>query len=75
MASLIYQQFVLPLLDYADFLFDSAPRKANDQLDKLQRRSIKTIDRGMHCDYTDEALQNLYFLKPLAMRRKEHHLG
>ena len=30
-------KFVLPLLDYADFLFDSAPKMATDQLDKLQR--------------------------------------
>ena len=46
-----------------------------DQLDKLQRRAIKIIDRGMHCDYTDKALENLYSLKPLEIRRKEHHLA
>ena len=74
-AGLIYKQFVLPLLDYADFLFESAPKRATDQLDKLQRRALKIIDSGKHRNYNDKALENVYLLKPLAHRRREHHLA
>ena len=75
MAGLIYKQFVLPLLDYADFLFESAPKRVTDQLDKLQRRALKIIDSDKHRNYNDKALENVYLLKPLADRRREHHLA
>ena len=73
MANLIYTQFVLPLLDYADFLFESATKKATDQLDKLQKTAIRIIDRGTHGNHTDDALEILYSPQPSADRRREHH--
>ena len=65
----------MPLLDYADFLLESAPKRATDQLDKLQRRALKIIDSGKHRNYNDKALENIYLLKPLTDRRREHHLA
>ena len=47
-ASLIYKQFILPLCNQADFVFESAPSKATDQLDKIQNRSMRIFDRGLH---------------------------
>ena len=51
MANVIYKQFVLPLLDYVDFIIESAPKRAVDQLDKIQRRAVKIMDRGIHHMY------------------------
>ena len=38
-AALIYKQFVLPILDYADFLLESAPKREIDLLDRIQKRA------------------------------------
>ena len=63
-ANLIYKQFVLPLLDYVDFIIESAPKRAVDQLDKIQLRAIKIIDRGIHHGNNTVELERLYNLNP-----------
>ena len=74
-ANLIYKQFVLPLLDYVDFIIESAPKRAVDQLGKIQRRAIKIIDRGIHHGNNTVELERLYNLNPLKERRRVHHLS
>ena len=49
---LVFKRFILPILDYEDFLFDSA---AKDNLDKIQKRAIRIIDNGAQAAYTQEA--------------------
>ena len=43
---LIYKQFVRPIIDYADFLFDSSTKYELDLLDKLQQRALTLIGQG-----------------------------
>ena len=74
-AALIYKQFVLPILDYADFLIDSAPAKEVKLLDKLQNRAIKQIRYGSRIIETEQSLENRYNIVPLKERRKRHHLS
>ena len=73
-AMLVFKQFILPILDYGDFLFDSATKDSLDNLDKIQKRAIRIIDNGAHAAYTQEAKELHYGLRPLCQRRHEHHL-
>ena len=75
MANLIYKQFVLPLLDYVDFIVDSSTQKSIEQLNKIQRRALRIVDRGAHWQDNTEVLENLYNLKPLRERRRIQHLA
>ena len=43
---LIYKQFILPILDYADFLFDSTVKCELDLLDRVQERALRLIGHG-----------------------------
>ena len=74
-ANVIYKEFVLPLLDYVDFIIESAPKIAVHQLDKIQRRAAKIMDRGIHHMYNTVELERLYNLKPLNKRRRVHPIG
>ena len=40
---LLYKQFILPILDYADFLFDSTVKC---ELDRVQKRTLRLIGLG-----------------------------
>ena len=71
-AALIYKQFVLPILDYADFIFDSAVKGEVDLLDRIQNRAIKVIGRGQ---VNNVAIENVYNIEPLRARRRKHHLA
>ena len=71
---LVFKQFILPILDYRDFLFDSATKDSLDNLDKIQKRAIRIIDNGAHAAHTQEAKELHYGLRPLCQRRHEHHL-
>ena len=74
-ANLVYKQFVVPLLDYVDFVVESAPKRAVEQLDKIQRRAVRIIDRGIHPTHNTVDLERLYNLRPLTERRRVHHLA
>ena len=69
---LIYKQFVLPILDYADFLFDSTVKRELDLLDKLQERALTLIGQGK---ISNRVIENIYSLEPLGARRRKHHLA
>ena len=43
---LIYKQFILPILDFADFLFDSTVKCELDLLDRAQERALRLIGHG-----------------------------
>ena len=72
MAALIYKQFILPILDYADFICDSAVKSEVDLLDRIQNRAIKVIGRGQ---LNNVAIENLYNIEPLRAWRRKHHLA
>ena len=74
-ANLIYKQCILPLLDYADFIIESANLRSIDHLDKVQRRAVRIIDRGLHKRCSTAELEDIYMLKPLKDRRRLHHLS
>ena len=51
-AALVYKQFILTILDYADFLFDSSIKYELDLLDRIQDRALRLISRGqLRIDY------------------------
>ena len=74
-SALIYKQFVLPILDYADFLVESAPLKEVNLLNKLQERAIKQIQFGEHINPGQERIEDIYNIVPLKERRRKHHLS
>ena len=43
-ASLIYKQTILPYLDYASFLMDSAHQYSLSLIDKIQKRGVRLIE-------------------------------
>ena len=74
-AALIYKQFILPILDYADFLVESAPTKDINNLDKIQERAFKQIRFGAHRNLPCHRIDDVYNIVPLKERRKKHHLS
>ena len=71
-SALIYKQFVLPILDYADFLFDSTVKRELDLLDKIQERALTLIGRGQ---VNNKTVENTYSIESLKSRRRKHHLS
>ena len=71
-SALIYKQFVLPILDYADFLFDSTVKRELDLLDNIQERALTLIGRGQ---VNNRMIENTYAIEPLKARRRKHHLS
>ena len=71
-AALIYKQFILPILDYADFLFDSTVKYELDLLDRIQDRALRLIGRGQP---NNRAIEDIYNFEPLKARRRKHHLA
>ena len=74
-AALIYKQFILPIMDYADFLFESAPKYELDYLDTVQKRAIRIIKFGNGTEIHNEEIERKYSLTKLYMRRRIHHLA
>ena len=64
MANPFYKQFVQPLLDYANLVFESALQKSIDELNKIQGRAVCIIDRGTHQNLSTNALKELYIYDP-----------
>ena len=73
-AALIYKQFVLPILNYADFLVESTPVKEIKLLDKLQERAVRQIRFGNR-NLALHVIEDMYNIVPLQDRRKRHHLS
>ena len=71
-AALIYKQFILPQLDYADFIFESTVKRELDLLDKIQDRALTLIGRGQ---VDNIFVENTYAIEPLKARRRKHHLA
>ena len=71
-AALIYKQFILPILDYADFLFDSTVKYELDLLDRIQDRALRLIGRGQP---NNRAIEDIYNFEPLKAKRRKHHLA
>ena len=71
-SALIYKQFILPILDYADFLFDSTVKRELDLLDKIQERALTIIGRGQ---VNNKTVESTYSIESLKSRRRKHHLS
>ena len=71
-ASTIYKQTILPLIEYADLIIDSGPLDKVSRLQKLQDKAIHLIDDGRHGLLDIEVVSNLYRITPLKLRRAEH---
>ena len=71
-SALIYKQFVLPILDYADFLFESTVKRELDLLDRVQERAIRLIRYG---DPNGASIERIYNISSLRERRRKHHLA
>ena len=71
-SALIYKQYILPILDYAAFLFESATKQELKSLDKVQNRAVRLIGRGHH---ENEHIENIYSIELLKDRRRRHHLA
>ena len=67
---LIYKQFILPILDCADFFFASTVKCELDLLDWVQERALRLI--GCSQMYK-RAIENAYSIEPLRERRRKHH--
>ena len=65
-------EYVLPILDYADFLFDSTVKRELDLLDKIQERALTIIGRGQ---INNKEVETMYALEPLVAKRRKHHLS
>ena len=66
---------MLPILDYADFLVESAPIKQISLLDKIQERAVKQIRFGVRFTQADPKIEKVYNIVPLRERRRKHHLS
>ena len=62
-------------MEYANFLIDSCSKSKIEKLDRIQKRSVKIIDRGQHKNVGYDDLLILYGLEDLGARRKKHHLS
>ena len=71
-SALIYKQFVLPILDYADLLFDSTVKRELDLLDNILERALTLIGRGQ---VNNRMIENTYAIEPLKARWRKHHLS
>ena len=71
-SALIYKQYILPILDYAAFLFESATKQELKSLDKVQNRAVRLIGRVHH---ENERIENIYSIELLKDRRCSHHLA
>ena len=69
---LIHKQFILPILDYADFLFISTVKCELDLLDRVQERALRLIGHGQ---VINRAIENAYSIEPLREWCRKHHLA
>ena len=74
-ANLVYKTYVLPMMDYADFLIESGRKENTDRLDNLQKRALKLIDNKTNRGLDMDQLMNIYYIHSLTERRKKHHLS
>ena len=72
MASLIYKQTILPVVEYADQIVESSPTDKVDRLQRLQEKAVKLIDNGEHPKMDDALLSIYHRIEPLKERRAEH---
>ena len=56
----IYEQTILPLLDYVDFMIESGPVSRVKHLEKLQSKALKCIDNSPHKGQGDDILYSIY---------------
>ena len=67
----IYKQTILPLIDYADFMIESAPKTRSDRLELLQDKALRYIDNNVNCNKCVD-LHLIYRVQPLKLRWREH---
>ena len=72
-AEVIYKQMILPLFDYADFMVESSGKTIVERLEKLQERAVMYIDNDRSNGMEVAQLYDKYGIKPLVLRRREHH--
>ena len=72
-ACTIYEQVIMPQLDYADFLIDSGSAYYINRLGNLHEKALRLIDCKAHRHKDTSELKVLYTLDSPKRRRKEHH--
>ena len=71
-AVMIYKQTIVPYLDYASFLMDSAYQYSLALLDKIHNRCIRIIEyrKKIDCDQNIQNLMNIYRIQSIRQGRK-----
>ena len=72
-ASIIYKQVIVPLLDYADFLIDSGPAYYIRRIENLQDKALRVIYCKKHKTVDIHNLEIIYRVDHPKKRRQEHH--
>ena len=72
-ANTIYNQTIIPLFDYADFLIESGQNMYLNRLGALHSKGLLIIDCKKHSNMTDSQLESHYGLITPLTRRIEHH--
>ena len=67
-AALIYKQFILPILDYVEFMFESTVKRELEMLDKVQARAIPLI---RYVDASGASMERVYSIIPLKSGHSE----
>ena len=77
-AEAVYKTMILPLLDYADFLYDQGILYSNKQLQRFQNRGLRIIYNQHLKKYYDQlstdVLHQMAKLSRLKYRRHMHQL-
>ena len=71
-ANMIYKQTILPYLDYASFLMDSAHQYSLSLLDKIHNRCMRIIEykKNSSREKNIQNLMNTYRIQNIRLRRK-----
>ena len=73
LANTVYEQTIIPLFDYADFLIESGQNKYITCLSNLHVKGVRIIDCNKHVHATDTVLEKEYGLLTPTVCRHEHH--
>ena len=75
-AETVYKTMILPLLDYADFLYDQGILYSNKQLQRLQNRGLRII-YNQHLKRYDDQLSTdvLHQMAKLSRLKYRRHIS
>ena len=68
----LFKHAIVPILEYGDFLVESAPKSHIKQLQTVQNKGLRTCLRVKPMDLSTNALQRKCKVERLGPRRKRH---